>query len=335
MAEDEADRSTSPAPPAFLPAAVALPRIEAIVGNARTVWLGQIGFLAFVNLTLVSVRDVDFFSVTATTTLPIVNVAIPTTTFFWAAAWLAAELHTYLHLFLLRLWDALAEAPADLGELGEQVFPWLVNDWALRRRPDRPLEAPPMDRLADTVTPALVWFATPLVLVGFWWRSMPAHDAWLTLAIAGALGLSLWTSAYGWLRAKMRLLWPGILLPHVSESAGIALPPVWRHWSTVLGIILVALSLLRTEIGPNVQVGPFRSGASCSPAPTWWMPRSPSRPTTGSITSLPAGGFALAGAATMACHPAPASQVRAATQARPAPPGAPPTPSPIVHPSSE
>jgi hypothetical protein len=258
MAEDEADRSTSPAPPEFLPAAVALPRIEAIVGNARTVWLGKIGFLAFVTLTLVSVRDVDFFSVTATTTLPIVNVAIPTTTFFWTAAWLAAVLHTYLHLFLLRLWDALAEAPADLGELelAERVFPWLVNDWALQRRPDRPLETRPMDRLADTVTLVLVWLATPLVLVGFWWRSMPAHDAWLTLDIAGALGLSLWTSAHGWLRAKARLRVSGRL--QESTSSSVALPPVWRRCAMALGIALVTLSRLWTEIG-SVQIGPFRS----------------------------------------------------------------------------
>ena len=245
----EADPSTPPAAPEFLPADVALPRIEAIVANARTVWLGQIGFLAFITLTLVSTRDVDFFSVTATTTLPIINVAIPTTTFFWTAAWLGAVLHTYLHLFLLRLWDALAEAPAELDglRLGERVFPWLVNDWALRRRPDRPLETRPMDWLANTVTLVLVWLGTPLILTAFWWRSMPAHDAWLTLAIAGALGLSLFTSAHGWHRAKARLRRPGKV--EKSSSGSTVLPPAWRGTGIAIGAVLIALSLLRTEIG--------------------------------------------------------------------------------------
>ena len=251
----EADPSTPPAAPEFLPADVALPRIEAIVANARTVWLGQIGFLAFITLTLVSTRDVDFFSVTATTTLPIINVAIPTTTFFWTAAWLAAVLHTYLHLFLLRLWDALAEAPAELDglRLGERVFPWLVNDWALRRRPDRPLETRPMDWLANTVTLVLVWLGTPLILTAFWWRSMPAHDAWLTLAIAGALGLSLFTSAHGWRRAQDRLRRPGRL--GKDSSGSTTLPPIWRVAGIAFGIILAALSLLRTE----VEFGTFSS----------------------------------------------------------------------------
>jgi hypothetical protein len=260
MAEDGADPSTPPAAPEFLPADVALPRIEAIVANARTVWLGQIGFLAFITLTLVSTRDVDFFSVTATTTLPIINVAIPTTTFFWTAAWLGAVLHTYLHLFLLRLWDALAEAPDGL-RLGERVFPWLVNDWALRLRPDRPLETRPMDWLANTVTLALVWLATPLVLLAFWWRSMPAYDAFLTLVIAGALGLSLLASVHGWRRARTRLRRPGKLAATSSGAAigllSVALPPRWRHAGIVLGIALLALSLLRTEIG-SVPVGSFR-----------------------------------------------------------------------------
>ena len=76
-------------------------------------------------------------------------------------------------------WDALAEAPPKVGKvgaerlkLGERVFPWLVNDWALRRRPDRAATERPMDRLADFVTALVVWLATPLVLAGFWWRSM-------------------------------------------------------------------------------------------------------------------------------------------------------------------
>lgn len=162
---------------AFLDEKTALDRIQVIVGNARTVWFALIAFLAFIGLTLTSVRDLDFFSATATTQLPIVNIAIPTTTFFWSAAWLAAILHTYFHLYLLKLWDILAEAPPEIGAardatkwelkfgvlteapraspgapLGDRVFPWLVVDWALRRRPDRPTTRRPMDWLANAVT---------------------------------------------------------------------------------------------------------------------------------------------------------------------------------------
>ncbi len=177
MTEDDLDWPPPESP--FLDEDIALERIQALTTTARTTWLVLIGFLAFIGLTLFSVRDVDFFSVTASTQLPIVNIAIPTTTFFWTAALLAAILHTYFHVFLLKLWDALAEAPPDIGvsKLGDRVFPWLVNDWALRRRADRPTTKRPMDVLGSLVTALVIWLAAPLVLAGFWWRSLPAHDA--------------------------------------------------------------------------------------------------------------------------------------------------------------
>jgi uncharacterized protein YjbI with pentapeptide repeats len=204
-----AEEPPAPPPaPTFLDEKVAVERIQAIVGNARTVWFALIGFLAFIGLTLTSVRDLDFFSATATTQLPIVNIAIPTTTFFWSAAWLALVLHTYFHLYLLKLWDVLAEAPPEIGgaPLGDRVFPWLVVDWALRRRPDGPTARRPMDWPADLVTWLVIWFAAPLLLVLFWARSMPAHDARLTLAIGVALIFSLLVSvgafSYSWSRLK-------------------------------------------------------------------------------------------------------------------------------------
>jgi hypothetical protein len=108
------DDSAKPPPaPRFLTAAVALPRIHAIVTNASAIWFSQIGYLAFITVTLLSVRDLDFFSVSARIDVPLLGVTIPTATFFIVAPWLAAVLHVYFHLFLLRLWDALADAPTD------------------------------------------------------------------------------------------------------------------------------------------------------------------------------------------------------------------------------
>jgi hypothetical protein len=92
---------------------LALERIDAVVGNARAIWFTQLAFLAFTFITLLSVRDLDFFSVSARIDVPLLGVTIPTATFFIVAPWLAAVLHVYFHLFLLRLWDALADAPTD------------------------------------------------------------------------------------------------------------------------------------------------------------------------------------------------------------------------------
>ena len=181
-----------------------LARIELLVTRARTIWLALISFLAFSVLTLVSVRDVDFFSIDSTTQLPILNIAIPTDTFFWSASWIAATLHVYFHLFLLKLWKAIAEAPDEVWgrPLGNLVFPWVVVDWALSKRKDNAVERRPLDLLGTITAGVIVWLATPLALAWFWMRSWPAHDARMSLAIAGGMALTIYTSYRGWLYAR-------------------------------------------------------------------------------------------------------------------------------------
>ena len=195
------------ASPGFEDGAVALARIEVLVGRARAVWLVLLGFLAFVGLTLFSVRDLDFFSISSTTQLPIINIDIPTKDLFWTASLLAAVLHSYFHVFLLKLWDALGEAPPviDGGRLGDRVVPWLVIDWALRRRRDQPITRRPLDGLGSWVIGIIVWLAAPIALAGFWWRSLVAHDARLSLVIAAALWLCLYVSFQSFWRARKRL----------------------------------------------------------------------------------------------------------------------------------
>jgi hypothetical protein len=251
-------------------------RIEAIAKNARTIWLSLLGYLAFVVLTLRTVRDADFFSAASETTLPIISVAIPTTSFFWAAPWLGAFLHAYLHLYLGKLWDALAEAPPEIAgiALGDRIFPWLANDWALRRRPDQPLTKRPLDPLGDLVTTLVVWLATPLVITAFWWRSMPAHLPWLTLTIAAALALTLYVSTVEWRRA-------GVILRKSSERKAFMLgQPLILAGSGALIALLSMASLARTAIELSNDTARWRSlapidlvGAEIVVKPDDWLSR--------------------------------------------------------------
>ncbi len=252
-----ADELPRPPPaPRFLTPAVALPRIQAIVSNASTIWFSQIGYLAFITVTLLSVRDLDFFSATARISLPLLGVTIPTETFFYIAPWLAAVLHVYFHLFLLKLWDAVAEAPASVGSLplAERVAPWLVVDWAIRRRPDyrRATTQRPMNLLGSAVTGFLIWLATPILIAVFWWRSMPAHDARLTLAIGVALLVSLFASLGCWRRARRTLQLPGVDHDRRSWRRPGFLPGVDR---AARGIGILALWLLMLGAVPLVALG--------------------------------------------------------------------------------
>ena len=234
--------------PIFVDGQVALDRIDKLVSRARAVWLAMMGFLAFATLTLFSVRDIDFFSIDATTTLPIVGIAIPTIHFFWTASLLAAALHTYFHLMLLKLWDIIAEAPPYIEgmPLGDRVLPWLVADWALRRRPDRPVTQRPLDWLSSAFIFTFIWLATPVVLFWFWWGSMVARDWRVTLPIAIALAVSIYVSIEGWQRAKRRLSYPGRIQSNPKRFE--------VRWVTLLVMpIAMILILSASSLGTGVN----------------------------------------------------------------------------------
>lgn len=86
-------------------------RINEISALARASWLGLLAYLAFIFVTLLGVTDADFLVPSRQTQLPLVNVEIPTFYFFILAPILAAALYIYLHIFLIKLWDSIADAP--------------------------------------------------------------------------------------------------------------------------------------------------------------------------------------------------------------------------------
>ncbi len=167
-------------------------RINEISLMARTTWFGLLAYLAFVGVTLMGVEDADFFVPTRQTQLPLIGVQIPTASFFWFAPILGLALYAYLHLQLIKLWDALGAAPVRPGHrpLSAHVYPWLINDLALslRKSASRPL---PLRWMAIAVSGLLVWIAGPVVLGGFWVRSMPAHNDGMTHLIGACLVIAL------------------------------------------------------------------------------------------------------------------------------------------------
>jgi uncharacterized protein YjbI with pentapeptide repeats len=215
-------------------------RIDELSGLARTAWFGLLAYLAFVGITLLGVTDADFFVPTRQTELPVVGVTIPTLSFFAFAPLLGAALYIYLHLNLIKLWDTLAASPAAID--GEHMHAWLVNDFALALRADGALRVRPMTTFARVVTLFLVWIAAPLVLLAFWWRSMPAHVP----AMSGLIGLVAIASGYAgatsWWTATRRLR-------HRQDDP----KPWYPRWrvaaAALLAAGLMALGWLRTEGG--------------------------------------------------------------------------------------
>jgi hypothetical protein len=102
----------TPDPTLALGPAIILEHISQVSQNARATWYGLLGLLAFVGVTLLGHTDADFFAYGAQTQLPLVGITVPVEAFFIFAPVMVTALYAYLHLYLMSLWDTLADAPA-------------------------------------------------------------------------------------------------------------------------------------------------------------------------------------------------------------------------------
>ena len=182
-----------------------LAHIDDLIRTAKGVWLGLLAYLAYVGVTLLGVEDADFFLLERQTDLPLIGVSIPTTLFFAVSPTLGAMLFIYLHQYLLKLWEGLANAPATVDKvpLGDAIAPWLVADYALSRRGDGAIRPRPMRVLSSLASISMAFLAAPFVLAMFWWWSMPKHDEVLTVIFCGIpLAVCIYAALVSWVRLR-------------------------------------------------------------------------------------------------------------------------------------
>ena len=220
-------------------------------------------------------RDSDFFAFGAETQLPLINISAPTVSFFIVAPALTAALYIYLHIYLDRLWIALAKCPAqvDGSPVEERVYPTMLCTAALvirrfvRHEASKPVEGTRAGAVAISVV--MLWLLGPLVIGMLWWRSMPYHDEFVTLWAASWLWLTLIVggSSVFQLVYVMRFskLAPG-------RPFGRALTSRKQIIAVILFVVLLAVSWERTESARFVALAPadlFR--AELSQKPDDWL----------------------------------------------------------------
>lgn len=214
-------------------------RINDLTRAGRANWFGLLAYLAFTMITLLAVEDVDFFLDSRQTDLPLIGVSIPTGAFFYAAPILGAALHVYLHLFVRKCTAALM-APTQNTHKGElletHILPWLLNDLVLRWRGDGSAEDRPLDGLSTVTAVLLIWVAGPCVLGFAFWRSLPAHDQWMTGICAACFSVALYAT----------------FLSGIQAVRDIRHRKVWKRqydwWALVPGLLLWAIIHLGGEM---------------------------------------------------------------------------------------
>jgi hypothetical protein len=98
--------------------------------NARKIFFGLLLACVYSWLTIATTTDVGLLTNSSSSPLPIIGTEIPIAWFYRAAPLLLLAVYFYLHLYLQRLWEALAKLPAifpDGQALHERAYPWLLN----------------------------------------------------------------------------------------------------------------------------------------------------------------------------------------------------------------
>jgi len=157
--------------------------VENLSKNARNVFLSSIFACIYSWLTLATTSDMALIGNSASSALPIINTAIPIVGFYWIAPLLLLGLYFYLHLYLQRLWDVLAELPAvfpDGNSLDKKIYPWLLSGLARGQVSQLKQQRPRFARLQVGLSIFLAWWLVPITFVVFWIGYLPRHDGYGT-----------------------------------------------------------------------------------------------------------------------------------------------------------
>jgi len=169
--------------PGSLNLAEGLKQADRFADNAQKLYLALLGGCAYAVLTIATTTDAKLITNSATSPLPIIQTPVPIAGFFWVAPLLLAGIYFYFHLYLQRLWEALADLPAvfpDGVSVDRKGDPWLLTGLVRRHARRLAAERPAFARLHTVIVVVSAWWAVPATLAMFWGRYLRRHDWWGT-----------------------------------------------------------------------------------------------------------------------------------------------------------
>ena len=181
--------------------------IEETSRNARKIFIAMLLGCVYSWLTIATTGNPTTFTDSTLLKLPIIGTEIPIAWFYPVAPLVLLAAFFYLHFYLARLWEGLADLPAifpDGKRLDQRAYPWLLNG-LVRRHFEKLKERAFTSHLEEWFTIFLAWWAVPITLAGFWWLYLPRRDSTVT-EIHIALIMTSVIAALQFLRLTRRIL---------------------------------------------------------------------------------------------------------------------------------
>jgi len=182
--------------------------VEELSKNAGKLFVSLLLLCLFALLTVAQTRDADLFTNQGTTKLPVVDAEVSVVLFYLLTPAVLLSVYVYFHVYLQRLWEALAQLPAvfpDGETLDRKSHPWLVNDLIRDYFPRLHDECPPLSGIQRRLCVFLVWWLIPVSLLPFWAKYLVRRDWSVTLLHIAALVLAVWIAALFYRLARATL----------------------------------------------------------------------------------------------------------------------------------
>lgn len=196
-----------------------LARFEGIVHSsqmaerARSVFIAVLAACLVLLIVVWNTTDVDLLTVRTESPLPFIDTKVNIYWFYYLAPFVLLLVHAYMLMYTQRLWEEIVSLPARLPNgrtILREVHPWLPTGLLRGRAPGLKDDRPPLWHIENTIAALLIWFLVPIVLIGFWLRSLAIREPRLTLVLAvtaviGVVcGLVFWRLAEETLRGEHR-----------------------------------------------------------------------------------------------------------------------------------
>ena len=194
-----------------------LGQVEELSRNSRTTFFAVLGAWVYSWLTLATTTDSELLINSISSPLPIIQTPVPIAGFYAIAPLILLALYLYLHIYMQKLWLALAALPAffpDGRSLEEHAYPWLMISLIRSHVPRLRCHRSPFLGLTSVLLIITAWVIVPLTLAGFWLRYLPRSD-WLVtclhvviLIVATCLGAAFYQRTRETLRGIRQIAFP-------------------------------------------------------------------------------------------------------------------------------
>jgi|SRR5579884_1602166 len=170
--------------------------VEELSKNAGKLFLTMISTAIFFGIILLKTTDVQILTKTVTTKIPLLDVDIPLNNLYWLGPLILVILYVAFHLYLQRLWEAIADLPAffpDGMAVTRKTYPWLLNDMVRSGFPQLRKHKQPLAPSQAFLFTFLAYLLVPLSTVSSWLRFTMLHDSWVECIYVFFLGLFVCT----------------------------------------------------------------------------------------------------------------------------------------------